>query len=318
MVPLSTVLSGLGAWGVVAGLGLGFGLWSLLSALPRARWPRLEARLVPHLLDVSAAARAEVERARVRAPLLGALFGPAPTAARDVLLRWLGGETSVALRLRQAGSHRTVMGFRLRQGAAAGAGALLGATVCGWVASTRPLAAAAWIALIAVGGGGGVLGWDLLLSRAAAGRLARLREELPTVAELMALSLSAGEGVYDAVRRVARASSGELGVELRAVVTDVGVGIPLAEALERMSRALALAPLSRLIEAMSAALERGAPLAEVLRAQAGDARSERKRELLEEAGRKEVLMLVPLVFGLLPLTVVIAVFPGVFILRSGL
>jgi len=307
------------AWGVLAGLGLGLGLWAMLAALPRFSRPRLEERLAPYVIDVSAAARAEVERSRMRGlSLLGALFGPAAASLRAAVLQWIGGEESVALRLRQAGSPRSVDWFRMLQLGGTGAGALIGLAAAGAVSAARPVAFPAWAALLVVFGLCGFVACDMLLARAAQRRLARITEEFPTVAELLALSLSAGEGAFDAIRRVARASSGELGIELRGVVVDVNLGVPLVGALERMSKALRIPRLALFVDAVVGAIERGAPLAEVLRAQAGDARAERKRELLEIAGRKEVAMLVPLIFGLLPLTVLIAVFPGVFILRAGL
>jgi tight adherence protein C len=56
---------------------------------------------------------------------------------------------------------------------------------------------------------------------------------------------------------------------------------------------------------------------EVLRAQATDARESAKRSLLEQAGKKEIGMLVPLVFLILPVTVLFAVFPGIVVLESG-
>ena len=314
MVPVNLM-----GWGVLDGVVLGLGLWAMLAALPALRRPRLETRLAPYLLDVSAAAREEVERSnRTGASAVGALLGPAAASARSSLLRWIGGEQSVADRLRQAGSTRTVDAFRATQLAATGLGGALGLAVAGALTAVRPVTPLAWVALAFVCGLAGFAVRDLLLSRAARRRLARIAEEFPTVAELLALSLSAGEGSHDAVRRVARASSGELGRELRAVVADVSLGVPLADALQRMAMSLRIPRLALFVDAVVGAIERGAPLAEVLRAQAGDARSERKRELLEVAGRKEVQMLVPLIFGLLPLTVLIAVFPGVFILRSGL
>ena len=307
------------AWGVIDGIVLGLGLWAMLAGLPALRRPRLEARLARYLLDVSAAARDEVERSsRNGASALAGLLGPAAASLRASLLRWVGGEESVALRLRQAGSTRSVDGFRALQLALTAVGALAGLAVAGALTAARPVSPVAWVALAFVFGLAVFSACDLLLSRAARRRLARITEEFPTVAELLALSLSAGEGSHDAIRRVARASSGELGAELRGVVADVALGVPLGEALQRMARSLRIPRLSLFVDAVIGALERGAPLAEVLRAQAGDARSERKRELLEVAGRKEVQMLVPLIFGLLPLTVLIAVFPGVFILRAGL
>ena len=61
---------------------------------------------------------------------------------------------------------------------------------------------------------------------------------------------------------------------------------------------------------MLIALDRGTPIVEVLRAQAADARAVHRRRLMEAAGRKDVAMLVPIVFLILPVVVAIALFPG--------
>nr|WP_244632005.1 type II secretion system F family protein [Microbacterium sp. Se63.02b] len=149
-------------------------------------------------------------------------------------------------------------------------------------------------------------------------RRTRLTDELPTTLEFLALCLSAGEGFLESLRRVAGVGSGELTAELRQVVLAVGTGSPVADALGEVSRRLELPGLSRAIDQVIAALEQGAPLAAVLHAQAGDAREGAKRTLIEQAGRKEILMLLPLVFLILPLSVLFAVYPGLFILRLGI
>ncbi len=56
----------------------------------------------------------------------------------------------------------------------------------------------------------------------------------------------------------------------------------------------------------------------MLRAQARDVREAGRRALLEAGGRKEILMMVPVVFLVLPVTVVFAVFPSLATLRIGL
>lgn len=61
-------------------------------------------------------------------------------------------------------------------------------------------------------------------------------------------------------------------------------------------------------------VERGTPLADVLRAQAQDVREAARRALMEAGGRKEVAMMVPVVFLILPVTVVFAVFPSIAVL----
>ena len=165
---------------------------------------------------------------------------------------------------------------------------------------------------------GGLLGCDAWLTRAARARVGRVREELPTVLEFIALCLSAGEGILDSLRRVSEVGAGELTAELRAVVVAVGTGSPLPEALSKMSDGLQIPALTRSVDQLVAAIDRGAPLAQVLHAQALDAREDAKRDLIERAGRKEIYMLVPLVFLILPMSVLFAVFPGIFMLRLGL
>jgi tight adherence protein C len=66
------------------------------------------------------------------------------------------------------------------------------------------------------------------------------------------------------------------------------------------------------------AVERGTPLAEVLRAQAQDVRGEGRRALMEAGGRKEILQMLPVVFLVLPVTVLFAVFPSLVVLRVGM
>jgi tight adherence protein C len=144
-----------------------------------------------------------------------------------------------------------------------------------------------------------------------------LAYENPTIVVVPTLSLAAGVGVLDAWGRVAGVGSGELAGELATVVTEVNAGVPLAEALTRRAAAVGLPPFTRTVDQLVAALDRGSPLVDVLRAEAQDARDEAKRALLEAAGRNEVAMMIPLVFGILPVTVLIAIWPGVLVLRMG-
>ena len=69
--------------------------------------------------------------------------------------------------------------------------------------------------------------------------------------------------------------------------------------------------MARFAEGVAVSIERGTPLADVLHAQAADVREAGRRELIEAGARKEVLMMVPVVFLVLPVTVVFAFWPGV-------
>jgi len=307
-------MSSMVALGIACGLGLGLGLWSLLSLVPSLGRQRLTSRIAPYVQDVSSDARAIVtRRPSDPLPVLGVLVAPLV----DLVGRLAAGSETVARRLRQAGSGMSVPDFRSRQLVYSAIGGAVGVVLAIAAGRAQALPFVAQVGIVILFAVGGFVLRDYLLQRAAKARLARMASELPTVLEFLTLSLSAGEGMLDAVRRIARISRGELARELSLVVGEVATGVPFAESLASTATALDLPPFTRFVEQLTVALERGTPLAEVLRAQAQDSRDQAKRELIESAGRKEVAMLVPLVFLILPTTVAFAIFPGIMVLQLG-
>lgn len=311
-------MTALSAWAVTCGTLLGLGLWSLASLLPRLGRPRLVARVAPYLADVSPGARELLARRTADPlPVVGMLVAPLFARGRALLGRVLGGTETLGLRLRQSGSELSVEAFRSRQLVWGLCGLVVGLLLDLAIVRGQALPLLAQLTIVALLGVAGVALRDHLLQRAARARLERISNELPTVLEFLTLSLSAGEGILDAFRRVSRIDHGALAGEIATVVAGVNTGLPLGESLTALADGLQLPALSRCVEQITGALERGTPLSEVLRAQAQDGRDEAKRELLEVAGKKEVAMLVPLVFLILPTTIVFAIFPGIFVLRMG-
>lgn len=314
MVRVSPAVAG----AVPLGILLGLGLWSLLALIPRIGAPRLSARIAPYLVDVSPAARELVARRPSEpATLLAGMFAPAAARLRALLGGALGSDATIAARLRQAGVTTTVERFRSRQLLWAAGGAVVGVLLAAVIGRVSSAGVPVQLAIAVVSAAVGLLAPEQLLARSARARLARISAELPTVLEFVTLSLSAGEGILDALKRVARTGNGELCRELARVVAEINTGVPLADALNRCASMIGLPTLTRTIDQLLGALERGTPLVEVLRAQAQDSRDESKRELLETAGKKEIAMLVPVVFLLLPVTIVFAIFPGILVLRLG-
>ncbi|WP_396655059.1 type II secretion system F family protein [Microbacterium sp.] len=296
---------------VLLGAAFGIGVCLLLAVTPRWGAVSLSRRIAPYVREVA--------DPRGVTPWAGASFGldVAWSTVRVRLGRLLGGAEGVARRLAQAGWTMDAAAFRGRQLAWTLTGIAAGGVVVVALALVGRLTPAAAV-LPAVLGAAGIVLCDLRLTAAARARARRVEEELPTVLEFLALCLAAGEGLLDSLRRVGDAGSADVAGELRGVTVDVGTGTPLAEALVAMARRLQVASLSRSVDHIVAAIERGAPLAHVLQAQAGDAREDAKRALIEQAGRKEIVMLLPLVFLILPLSVIFAIFPGVFMLRLGI
>lgn len=301
---------------VLIGGAFSAGVLSILWMLPRWQAASLTVRIGAYVRDV-------VSDDRLPPAILPAV-GVLPASARTVweraearFARLLGGGEALRLRLAQAGVHLEASVFRGRQLGWALAGIGAGAVVLIALALTGRMSVPTSV-LPLLCGAAAAAAYDLQLSARGKARRMRVTDELPTTLEFLALCLSAGESLLDSLRRVAAVGSGELTVELRQVVLAVGTGSSLAEALDEMTRRLQLPALSRAVDQVVAAIEHGAPLAAVLHAQAGDAREDAKRTLIEQAGRKEILMLLPLVFLILPLSVLFAVYPGLFILRLGI
>jgi tight adherence protein C len=224
---------------------------------------------------------------------------------------------ATAHRLAQAGINKSAIDFRAEQllWAAAGFALALGLSLIG-AASGRfnPLFAA--LIIIGSAAAGFVLR-DYWLGVQVRQREARMMAEFPSLAELMALAVGAGESATGALDRVCRSARGELAKEFARILAETRAGKPLVLALQEFSSRTDLAPLVRFVDGIIVAVERGTPLADVLRAQAQDVRDTAKRDLMEAAGKKEIAMMVPLVFGVLPLTVVFAVFPGIAAISLG-
>jgi tight adherence protein C len=208
-----------------------------------------------------------------------------------------------------------VEGFRIQQLLWA-AGAVFVVVLLGSIAVwTRGVSVPALTVVALSSALGGMLLRDQWLSRAASKREQRIMAEFPALAELLALSVTAGEGTTQALDRVARVSHGELAGELQVCLAQARTGATMAEALGAMGDRTGLSPIVRFVDGLVVAIERGTPLGEVLRAQAQDAREAARQSLIEEGGRKEILMMVPVVFLVLPVTVLFAVYPGVSLLR---
>lgn len=300
------------------GLALGTGLWLTLVRLPVMRKTSFAQRVEPQLRSVA-----------TRSKLLDtddstALFGPLERIFRLVISDAVHrlGKFNVSVqglndRLEQAGRSETALEFRAVQllcaGAALLAGALLSLFLL-WQGSINLMGAFA----LALGPMlCGYLLYDYLLVVRIKNRQAHMLTEFPALAELMALAVSAGESATSALDRVARSSNGVLSTEFSKVLAQTRAGTPLVEALNQFSARVNVPALARFVDGISVAVNRGTPLAEVLRAQAQDVRDVAKRELMESAGRKEIAMMVPLIFGVLPLSVVFAVFPGIALLQFG-
>ncbi|WP_234983361.1 type II secretion system F family protein [Demequina sp. NBRC 110053] len=290
---------------------------SLVAAWLRARRPTLEQRIAPFVrapLENEVAAR---ETTVTPFPTLERLLAPVARDATRLLERWGVSARDLERRLAKAGQRTTPDQYRAQQVACAGAGLALGCVLGGVLIATRGTSAVAAAVLVIVAGAVGFVTRDLVLTSAVRKRLRRVIAELPTVVELLALAVAAGESTPAALERVAKTSTGVVAGELERALARVRAGERLPTALHRMASDVGVPAMHRFAGAIATAMDRGTPLADVLQAQAQDIRAAGHQELLEEGGRREIAMLVPVVFLVLPVTVIFAVYPGVVAINLG-
>ena len=304
-------------WGALLGGVAGIGVLLVASRIAVLRRPQLAVRVLPYVRDVPLRDSTPAARAVSSSPTSAAagIFGPVLRSAADVVERLLGGSTSVRRRLDRAGLDRTVQEFRIEQ------------VVWGLVGFAAAAAISLLRALGGVGGVGsavvfcalglafGVFARDNRLSTQVKNRERQVLTEFPTIAELLALSVAAGESPVSALDRVVRRSHGALSEDLSRVLARVRTGEPVGIAFESLGRSTGLPIVARFATGITVAMERGTPLADVLHAQAADVREAGRRLLIETAARKDIAMMAPVVFFVLPVTILFAFYPGVLGLR---
>ena len=284
--------------GAFLGALFAIGVLLIASHVIATRPARLAVRIAPYIPARQVAGRV--------GPLstLVAVFEP---SMRSVF-NSLASSASLSERLLRAGRVPSTTRYRLTQMVWIGSGLLMASSVIIVTSNTTLIG----LLLIGLGGIAGALACDAELKSAMKRRKRRILVQLPMVADLFAFAVAAGESSVSAIERISSTMSGDLPREFATCVGDVHNGLPFGVALRAAAARCDVPQFNRFVEGVVLALERGTPIAEVVRAQAMDVRAQEQRRLMELAGRKDVIMLIPIVFMILPTVVLIAVYPGLY------
>jgi tight adherence protein C len=141
--------------------------------------------------------------------------------------------------------------------------------------------------------------------------------ELPDFLELLSVALSSGESIHASLKRVVPRVGGLLGNELSAVLRAIDFGSDIESEFTALARRLPQQQLAETCNKVVISLSRGTPLALMLAQQADSVRQEVVNILIKSAGKNETRMLIPLVFLILPVTVLFAIFPSLQLLNIG-
>ena len=134
--------------------------------------------------------------------------------------------------------------------------------------------------------------------------------ELPGLLQMLTLMISSGIAPLRAIEIVSQRSESNLSSELGILIDQIKSGDSSSRALDHFAKRIDTLDSRRFSNAISMALERGSPLVPVLTSLVSDARNEEKMRLLRRAGKSEIALMVPVVFLLLPISVVFALYPS--------
>ena len=282
---------------------------ALAAALLVPPTPRLAGRVRPYTLQSRIALGAapdvlELGRLDSDGGTLRRLFGPPLRAAASRIGRLLDttSDQRLALALRQAGllsevpEPLRVQEYRVRQLGAGVAGAAVG------VALPALLGASAGLVLL-TGAAGMIVGVArprARLDRALDDRRARMRIELYTVDQLLAMHVRVGGGVIQAVTRIVERGRGVVVEELSGALRAHASGLRAADAFARIAALTPEPHAARTYKLLATGAEWGADLGAALLALAEDVRDARREALRRAATRRRAAMLAPIIGLLAP------------------
>jgi Flp pilus assembly protein TadB len=257
------------------------------------------------------------DRTDVVSPSEGAAWTPARSASGPrVLPRFDSPATRarLATQLRVAGfGNASVEQFRVRQfgtaGAMAAGGVALGALVLHSAAMT--------VLLAACGAAVGFTRAPAQLAQRVEARQHRMRLELVTIDQVLAIHVRAGAGPVQAITRIVERGHGEVVDELRAILASIRSGRAEAEAFRHAATVTAEPHAARTYRLFALAAEQGADLGTALRALSDDLRDVRRDELRRSATRRRAAMLVPTIAVLAPIMLLFVIAPLPSIVLGG-
>lgn len=134
---------------------------------------------------------------------------------------------------------------------------------------------------------------------------------LPDALDLITTCVEAGLGLDAALQRVAEKSEGPLAEELQHMLRDVSMGKLRREAFMELSERIGVEELSTFITAIIQAEQLGVGIAQVLRVQSDQLRTQRRQRAERQAHEAPIKMIFPLVLFIFPAFLAVILGPAV-------
>lgn len=193
--------------------------------------------------------------------------------------------------------------------------ALGGGAILGWLfffgPSASPLAPGARLVLWVLGAVAASSLPVFWLGRRIASRKGEIQQALPEALDLLCVAVEAGLGLDGAVQKLSERMPGPLTEELARTLREINLGHSREEAWRNLAVRVNLPDLQMVTSAIVQAERLGTSLAQVLRVQAAEMRTQRRQRAEERARQVPIKLLFPLVFFIFPAIFVVLLGPAV-------
>ncbi len=154
----------------------------------------------------------------------------------------------------------------------------------------------------------------LALRRAKKRARAGIELEFPLVVELFAILVGGGMSPSTALARISEKGQGYLHQILQPIISEMRSGVNLAQALDLLNQQVDSPVIRRFCDSLAISIERGTSLIEVVGRQVEEVRQAQRIHITERANKAEVALMIPVVFLILPISILFALWPSYFAL----
>lgn len=145
----------------------------------------------------------------------------------------------------------------------------------------------------------------------------QILQQLPDLIELLSCTLHGGAGYREALNWVTSRASGQMRIEFAQLTEALNIGDSVSHSLLDYEASQSNPALRELALKLALADQLGTPVTEQLISLATALRAEYLVEFRKVGSKKETRLLLPLVFLVLPVTVLFAVYPSAQFLQFG-
>ena len=147
----------------------------------------------------------------------------------------------------------------------------------------------------------------------------KLNEELSSILRMCSIMISAGESPIGSLKYIADRSYGVLPQLISKEIGNLASDGNLLKTLDYLAATSGSKQVKRVGNSLQVAINRGSPLLQVIQNQVLSINKEIHSQLLKKSGQSEIALLIPVVFLILPVSILFAIWPSIYGLNmSGL